>query len=541
MLRSRTWTTFRVAILLVALASLGMLAVLAVVGSAIDAHQREKEQHLVELRVAGALKGVTADLTAGTIWDEAVLRLVAHDADWIDHHLGAFFAVQSGHAATAAYDDKGRLIRVSLAGKAAGADPAQPFAHAAAPLVTDVRNRAAVRDRSAVDMKAVRLRSAVIGVEGRTWLAAASTVVRHTDGGPVPAADPIIVSFKPFETVVEPLGTELGLKQAAYRPGAGAPALRGHQTAVAIRDIEGRTLGWIVWTHEAPGARILREAGPLMLILLVATLLAAALLFRRVADDVRRLSESEQALAQALEKAEAGSAAKSRFLSNISHELRTPLNGVLGMAQVIEDDLLTPQQRDRMAVLKEAGKAQLRLIENLLVAMRLQNEAVALHPRPFSPDQLLRQMATDYRGGATAKGLKFRIEAKAPTSRLGDEGQIARLVEPLIDNAVRFTTDGTVTVRARETHNALIFEIEDTGPGMAPEVVADLFTAFSQADESSTRSTDGAGLGLAISHGLTTVMGGRLQVESEPGKGSLFRVTLPLPHADEAANDEAQA
>ncbi|HWW11054.1 MAG TPA: HAMP domain-containing sensor histidine kinase, partial [Brevundimonas sp.] len=261
------------------------------------------------------------------------------------------------------------------------------------------------------------------------------------------------------------------------------------------------------------------------------------LLFRRVADDVRRLSESEQALAAALEKAEAGSAAKSRFLSNISHELRTPLNGVLGMAQVIEDDLLTPQQRDRMAVLKEAGKAQLRLIENLLVAMRLQNDAVALHPRPFSPDELLRQMAADYRGGAAAKGLKFKVEAKAPTRRLGDEGQITRLVEPLIDNAVRFTTAGTVTVRARETHNALIFEIADTGPGMAPEVVADLFTAFSQADESSTRSADGAGLGLAISHGLTTVMGGRLQVESEPGKGSLFRVTLPLPHAD----DEAEA
>jgi len=533
-LRKRTWTTFRVAVILVAVASLGMLAVLGAVGAGIDAHQRVKEQELVELRVTDALKAIGVDLTAATTWDEAVSRLSGPaDTDWIDHHVGAFYAVQSGHAATLTYDEEGRLLRVSLGGEPAGADPAHPFARAAAPLVTDVRNRAAMRDRSAVAMQAVRLRSGVIGVNGHAYLAAASTVVRHTEAGPVPASDPVIASFKPFETVVAPLGTELGLKAATYRPGPDVPTLRGHQTAVAVRDIEGQTLGWIVWTHEAPGARILRDAVPMMLILLIATLLAGAVLFRKVADDVRRLSDSEQALAAALEKAEAGSAAKSRFLSNISHELRTPLNGVLGIAQVIEGDLLTPQQRDRMAVLKEAGKAQLRLIENLLVAMRLQNDAVILHPRPFSPDQLLRQMAADYRGGAAAKGLKFKVETKAPTRRLGDDGQIARLVEPIIDNAVRFTTTGAVTVRARETHNALIFEIADTGPGVPPEVVEDLFTAFSQVDESSTRSTDGAGLGLAISHGLTTVMGGRLQVESEPGQGSLFRVTLPLPHAGE--------
>lgn len=527
----RTWTTFRVAVILVAVASLGMLAVLAFVGASIDTHQREKEQRLVELRVAGALRGVTSDLTSGTVWDEAVNRLVARDADWIDHHLGAFYAIQSGHAATVAYDDQGGLIRVSLAGKAAGADPANPFARAAADLVTDVRNRAATRDRAAVDMKAVRVRSGVVGVGGRTWLAGASTVVRHTNGGPVPAADPVVVSFKPFETVVDPLETDLGLKAPRYQSGAAAPDLARHEAAVAVRDIAGRTLGWIVWTHEAPGARILRDAGPIMLILLLTTLAAAALLFRRVTEDVRKLTASEQALAASLQRAEAGSAAKSRFLSNISHELRTPLNGVLGIAQVIEGDLLTPQQRDRMTLLKEAGKAQLRLIENLLVAMRLQSDAVTLHPAPFSPDALLRQMAADYRGSATAKGLKLRVEAKAPTRRLGDEGQIARLVEPILDNAVRFTAEGTVTLRSRETANALIFEVADTGPGVPPEVVADLFNAFTQVDESSTRAAEGAGLGLAISHGLTTVMGGRLQVESTD-KGSLFRVTLPLPVVD---------
>ncbi|RZJ79996.1 MAG: hypothetical protein EON88_32410, partial [Brevundimonas sp.] len=108
-----------------ALASVGMLAVLAVVGSSIDAHQRIKEQELVDRRVAGALKAVTVDLTAATTWDEAVTRLSGPaDTDWIDHHVGAFYAAQSGHAATLIYDGDGRLLRVSLGGKPAGADPA---------------------------------------------------------------------------------------------------------------------------------------------------------------------------------------------------------------------------------------------------------------------------------------------------------------------------------------------------------------------------------------------------------------------------------
>lgn len=527
----RTWETFRVAVLFVVLAVAGVLAVLAVVGSAIDAHQREKERALVELRLARSLRSVGEDLTANTIWDEAVVRLSGPaDLHWIDHHVGPFFAAQSGHVATTVYDPTGRLLRVSLNGEAAGDDPAEPHAVAVAPLVADVRARSAARDRTAVAMEAVRVSTGIVDVAGRTYLAAASTVVRHTDHGLVRAVDPIVASVKPFETMVAPLGAELGLVQASYRAGA-EPRLQGRQAAVAVKGVDQRTLGWIVWTPEAAGATILSKAVPLMLLLLAAVLLAATLLFRRVADDVHRLGESEQALAVALRKAEAANAAKSRFLSNISHELRTPLNGVLGMAQVIERDLLTPQQQDRMILLKEAGKAQLRLIENLLTAMRLQNEAVVLTPAAFVPDGLLKRVGEDYRATATAKGLKLKVEVRSPTPRLGDETKIARLIEPLLDNAIRFTEAGTVTLRSRETGRDLIVEIVDTGAGMDLATTGDLFAPFSQADETSTRAVDGAGLGLAISHGLATLMGGRIEVESSPGEGSLFRVTLPMPAA----------
>ena len=521
MVDGRTWKTFRIAVVFVVLAVAGVLAVLAVVGSAIDAHQRDKEQAMVELRLARALKTVGEDLTANTIWDEAVLRLSGpRDLDWIDHHVG--------HVASVAYDGSGRVLRVSLEGEASGDDPAEPHARALESLVASVRSDAATRDRSAVAMAAVRLATGVIDVAGRTYLAAASSVVRHTDHGPVPAFDPVVASMKPIETMIAPLGPELGLTGATYRRGA-EPRLQRRQAAAPVHGLDKEVLGWIVWTPEAPGAAILRQALPLMLALLIATLIAAALLFRRVADDVRQLSESERALAVALEKAEAGNAAKSRFLSNISHELRTPLNGVLGMAEVIERDLLTPQQRDRMVILKESGKAQLRLIENLLTAMRLQNEAVTLTPTPFVPDQLIKRLAGEYRVTAATRGLKLRAEARAPSRRLGDAEQIARTLEPILDNALRFTTTGTVTVRARETLDSVVFEVADTGPGMAADVAAGLFTAFSQGDETSTRAADGAGLGLAISHGLVELMRGRIEVESAPGEGSLFRITLPLP------------
>ena len=159
--------------------------------------------------------------------------------------------------------------------------------------------------------------------------------------------------------------------------------------------------------------------------------------------------------------------------------------------------------------------------------VRLRDGSVVLETRPFRPDNLLQRVANDVQGAAQTKGLTLDVEA-VDGEWLGDPVHVEKMMAALTDNAVRFTRTGQVTLRARAADDALVLEVEDTGPGMTPDGVARLFEAFTQGDDSSTRAADGLGLGLTAAHGLATLMGGRIEVTSTPGVGSLFRVPLPL-------------
>lgn len=520
----RIWRTFQGAVILVVVACACMFFVLLVIGRGIDSHQEEKEVGLVELNLQRSQQQMTVDLTAATIWDEAVSRLSGPlDTDWIDHHMGPFFSAQGGHVATVIYNGAGQPIRASLHSKVATNEAASAFIAVATPMVEDVRRTVAGRDRTTVAMKAVGLKYGVVAVGDSVYLLAVSSVVRHTERGPTPLADPVVASFKPFDAVVKPLGADIGLNPLRFEPGHAPLENLGREAAVAVRDPDGNLLGHVVWQPETPGAIILGRALPVLSGFALAMILAGVLLFNRIAADIRRLGESEAALSESLERAEAGSAAKSRFLANISHELRTPLNGVLGMAEVMEADLLTPQQRDRMAILKASGQAQLRLIENLLFATRLQSHAVTVDPGDMAPGALLIDLASTWRPVAEAKGLTLTVEPGAPARWTGDAALVHRMVEALLDNAVRATEAGGVTLKARKQRGSLLITVRDSGPGLDPEI-ANRLVSPAGADRP---DADGAGLGLQIVVGLAAMMGGRVEVETAPGKGATFSLILP--------------
>lgn len=520
----RAWTTFRIAVILMLSSIIGMVGVLAIVSQGIDAHQARKEEALVDMRLKRSLETIGENMTTASVWDEAVDRMIAGDLAWYDQSLGKFYAVLHKHRVTLGYDASGRLFRISREGEAAGADVDDPFARSARPVVDQLRAEAAGRDRAAHATAAVRLKSAFLRVGDDIYVLGASTVVRHTSTGTAPPSDPVVVSFKPFLGELEPLQTRLAMKNVHFQAGDIAPP-RG-MVGVDVRDQTGALLGRVVWSPERPGHQILAKAGPLLLLLFTVLVLGAASLLWNTAADVRRLRASEAALSAALERAEAANQAKTRFLSNVSHELRTPLNGVLGMAEVIGADLVTPQQRDRLEILKASGRQQLRLVEELLDVVRLRDGAVTLETRPFRPNNLLGRVANDLRGAAEAKGLKIDVEA-AEGEWLGDPVHVEKLMAALSDNAVRFTRTGRVTLRA-VAGDQLVLEVEDTGPGMEPAEAARLFEAFTQGDESNTRSADGLGLGLTAAHGLAALMGGKIEVVTAPGVGSTFRVALPL-------------
>jgi len=245
---------------------------------------------------------------------------------------------------------------------------------------------------------------------------------------------------------------------------------------------------------------------------------------------VQRMAEAT-ALAQARES-EAASAneAKTAFLATMSHEIRTPLNGILGMAQVMQADELSPAQRERLSVVRQSGKALTDILNDVLDLARIESGQLELRPEPFDLRELLAGCGQTFLALARGKGLEhaLSITPSAEGVYLGDAGRLRQILHNLLSNAVKFTDRGSVSMLADYQDGRLALTIADTGPGVALEEQERLFGRFVLLDDIATRRHGGAGLGLAISRELARRMDGDITLFSRPGEGSAFTVVLPL-------------
>ncbi|WP_421737101.1 ATP-binding protein [Caulobacter sp.] len=246
-------------------------------------------------------------------------------------------------------------------------------------------------------------------------------------------------------------------------------------------------------------------------------------------QDITERRQTQAALGAALEDAKVASDAKSAFLATMSHEIRTPLNGVLGMAQVMALDELTPAQRARIEVIQQSGQALLAILNDVLDLSKIEAGKLNLEVAEFDLETLVKGAQATFASLASQKGLTFMldIEAARGTYR-GDQTRVLQVLYNLISNAVKFTETGSVTVTARHEADVLRLTIADTGIGMGAAVMGALFAPFYQGDPSMTRRHGGTGLGLSITRRLVELMGGAIAVDSAPGHGSRFVVTLPL-------------
>lgn len=262
-----------------------------------------------------------------------------------------------------------------------------------------------------------------------------------------------------------------------------------------------------------------------------------------VGRDVTDRTETERALSDARDQADAANRAKSRFLAMASHEIRNPLNGIIGMGGLLLDTALTPEQTTYARAVKTSGEALMALIEELLDYSKIEAGKLDLDQRPFALSTLIEEITELLAPRAQAKNLEIAsyVDERLPLEVVGDAARLRQVLLNLAGNAIKFTASGGVAliVEPGIWPNEISFLVRDTGIGIAPDAQQRIFREFEQADDRVARTYGGTGLGLAISERIVKRMGGRIAVESAPAQGSTFEVAIPLAPSHSGAGQTA--
>jgi len=257
---------------------------------------------------------------------------------------------------------------------------------------------------------------------------------------------------------------------------------------------------------------------------------AGKTVLQRVGREISGRIAAETALEEARSRAEEASAAKSRFLATVSHEFRTPLNGILGMADLLGDTRLDPEQATYVKALRTSGEALLGLVDDILDFAKVEAGKLELADAPFDPAALIEDVTELMAPRAQAKGIEISalLGSDLPGRLIGDAERLRQILLNLVGNAVKFTQEGGVGIEADIAADKFVVTIADTGPGIPADRLATIFEEFEQGGMSGHRDQAGTGLGLAIARRLARAMGGEIEASNRENGGALFRLVLPL-------------
>jgi Signal transduction histidine kinase len=262
----------------------------------------------------------------------------------------------------------------------------------------------------------------------------------------------------------------------------------------------------------------------------------------------KEAEDQKEAYLEEKNRAEAATQAKSQFLSQMSHELRTPLNGIIGSVHLLLDEEVHNSQKDHFKVLQYSSEHMLHLINDVLDFSKIEAGGMELSEATFNLNESLSKLKAIFEWQFKERGLNIYFDTNEELNRLflADETRLIQVLSNLLGNALKFTIQGSVIVKVQVVSRGcngveVYFAVEDTGIGISEAQLEKIFEAFRQAESATTRKYGGTGLGLSISKALVSLLGGELQVESSPGKGSRFYFTLQLPFSNKAPDRQLRA
>jgi len=538
-------------IALICLVTLGGLGLLAYAWRALDQYEAVQETVLAERTMQAALERMAAETASATSWDEAYTHTRGPiDLNWVDQHLGIYYASSFQHDFTIVFDSAGNAVYGAVNGRFASPWRYRSIAASAAPLVRQVqakewRRRSGVEAPAPPESGNVVWRSAFVRDDDRVHLVGVSTLAPNSGN-----------ALGPDRAVAVVTGVTLDAQYLAALQNAvnlDAPRLSlapgGALGSASLKGADGRSVGSVAWRVRRPGADIVK--GGAWVFIGVATLLAVIIvalgrqirtLFRQLRGNDMALRSTMDELVVARDKAQASSVAKSRFIANMSHEVRTPLNGVLGMAQALSRDDLTPAQSQRVETILRSGEGLLAVLNDVLDISKIEAGHLEISEAAFDLSELVRATCLSYEDVASAKGLTLStaFEPSVGGRWLGDPVRIRQILLNLLSNAIKFSESGRVRVEVERREGLINIAVADDGIGIPANKIDRLFEKFSQVDASSTRRRSGAGLGLAISRELALLMEGDIEAVSAEDVGSRFTLRLPLsPAPNEAAPEMA--
>ena len=534
MLTSRKVPSFSTQLVLV-LFGLSILAMLGSVGVAvrammvIDSAAAAREERLALQALDAKRAQIAVQQQSATIWDDAVQAVIARDIRFIEDNLGVWMHGYFDHDETYILTAEGQPIYAALNGQTVDPAAMADVPSALSPMITRLRSvmaNAGINPNADTQAPEVLFVSEITRLRGQPALVSIVPILSDTgDLLQRSGTEYLHVAVQYLDSALATrIAAPMELSEPVFSNSPPQDQLRG----VPLRDSSGATVTWLTWQGYTPGRTMIRQLLPILLVwfAVICTLLYLA---------AQRLIRISSQLEEARAKAEDMSKAKSIFLANMSHEIRTPLNGVLGMAEILQGLVTTPEKLRMVSTIRKSGETLLAVLNSILDMSKIEAGKMDLETVPIVPSDILAHVESLHRVMAEEKGLDLQVftSVGADIARMGDPHRLIQILNNLISNAIKFTDHGHVRVELScRPGKPVTIDISDTGVGMTEAQVSRVFESFEQADGSMARRFGGTGLGLSIVRQLVLLMGGMITIQSRPGQGTEVRVVIPLPEAE---------